>query len=379
MAQENAMDVFSLMDRIESMSSEDIQKAATVQAHKALVSASTALQVNPWLIKPRVSDYEDGLEIKKGNHVYTVKDMVRMVTRTNRRPPANIGLIGPAGCGKTMTAYHIADRLNADTIRENQAVFEENKKLLAADKPLKDYIDLPFSIWHVSCHEASRSEDFTVNTKVTVVNGEASMEEIMGAALSAFTQGGLLIIEEYDMAPPGVWAEMHGIFEPSTEAVMFYANGPKQYIRHENFVVLATGNTRGRGENAVEFAGTQIQNQAFRSRFRWFPVSYLPKYVELNLLKGSGMREDVAVKMVDVASRIRTAVGNDEFNVEMSTRDLKNWCNETLDLADEAGFNSSTSVEDYWIGAVKPAAFPCFVWRMDDSDQIAVETYLDIV
>lgn len=379
MAQENAMDVFSLMDRIDSMKSEDIQKAAMVQAHKALVSASTALQANPWLIKPRVPDYVNGLEIKKGNHVYTVKDMVRMVTRTNRRPSANIGLVGPAGCGKTMTAYHIADCLNADIIRENQAVFEENKKLLTADKPLKDYAALPYPIWHVSCHEASRSEDFTVSTKVVVHNGEAAMEEIMGAALSAFTQGGVLIIEEYDMAPPGVWAEMHGIFEPSTEAVMFYANGPKQYIRHENFVVLATGNTRGRGENAVEFAGTQIQNAAFRSRFRWFPVSWLPNYVELNLLKDSGMREDVAVKMVRVAERIREAVNSDEFNVEMSTRDLKNWCNETLDLADEARFNSSTSIKDYWVGAVKPAAFPCFVWRMDDSDQVAVETYLDII
>jgi len=375
-------DVFSVMDQIKTVQPQSVFQAAQQQAQNKIVADSEALRTNPYLIERRVPNFEDGIAINQDGYVYGTKDFLRMLqpqhNRKNKRQ-YNIAFYGQAGTGKTALGYYLADLLNAQAIDENVETHKENLKRSAAGQDLLEYKALPYPIYHVSCHEASRSEDFTVSTKIVVKNGQTTMEEIRNAAVKAYSEGGILFIEEYDMAPPGVWAEMHDLLEPESKSVTYWANGYKEYHKHPNFLCIATGNTKGLGEAAVDFAGTQQQNKAFLSRFRWFEITYLPADTEIRILKDNGMRSDAAEKMVQVATRIRKAAKNDEFQIEMSLRDLISWGDEALDLAEVLGLDSSTSLVNYWERAVQPAAYPTFVNRAEETDIVGIQTYLKIV
>jgi len=372
--------VFSVMDRLSNLTPQSVLQAAQLQAQQQVVEGSGALKENPYLIERRVPFFEDGYAINHDGYNYGTKDFLRMmgVGRQVRRK-YNVAFYGPAGTGKTALGYHLADLLNGPTIDENAETHLQNLKLAEDGKELLPYKPLPYPIYHVSCHEASRSEDFTVTTKIVVKEGQTAMEEVRNAAIKAYTEGGILFIEEYDMAPPGVWAEMHDLLEPNSKSVTYWANGHKEYHRHPNFMCIATGNTKGLGEATVDFAGSQQQNKAFLSRFRWFKIAYLPERAEIRILKENGMRSDVAEKMVLAANRIRKGTESEEFQIEMSLRDLLSWSDEALDLAEAQGLDSSTSLVNYWERAVQPAAYPTFVNRAEESDIVGIQTYLNIL
>jgi MoxR-like ATPase len=372
-----APDVFDLLNNLQGVQQADVHKLAKVQATKVVTAASKELQENPWLIEPRMPDYIDGMAIKAGSHTYSMQDVKRMILPRPGKRRVNVGFFGPAGTGKTAGAFFLSDLINMDTLDHNKAVYERNLEHAQKDEPLEDYKQLRFPLYHTSCHDGTRSEDLTIKPRFTVNdNGDTVMEMVMSDALTAYSKGGILIIEEWDMALPGVWSELHAMFEASSKSVMFQG---KQYVRHDDFVVLATGNTRGKGENDMAFAGTQVQNSAFQSRFRWFPVNYLPAHVEVDVLTKNGLRDDIADIMVECATKIRKAASDEEFTCEMSLRDLLSWGDEIIDLASDKGLDSSTPLQTYWSDAVEPASYPTFLWRMDEEEQIAVSNYLKIV
>jgi len=287
-------------------------------------------------------------------------------------------LVGPAGSGKSALAFHVVDMINKPTRLENQRIHAENIQFKANNKPLKPYLQLKYPMWHMSCHEATRSEDLTASTKVMVENGIAKSDEILGAALNAYTQGGILLIEEWDHAMPGVLSEIHQLIDGRTESVMFYCNGPKRYVRHPNFLgCIATSNSKGMGEANRNYAGTQMQNRAFRSRFGvTVDVPFLPQSVEVSVLMNLGLTNQMATKMVDVASKIRNASAiSHEFDMEISLRDLNHWEKTTLLFLTMAGLKPDATRA--WQEAIE-ASYPAFLSREDELTQAGVFKYINI-
>lgn len=373
-----AQDVFDILDQIQGVKAVDIKTHADRQVAKQVMGQKNLVD-NPRAIRWLAEGYQDVLKFKAGAYEYGVKDIVRLITPQNGKPRVYPVFFGPAGTGKSVLVKRIRDILNHDTIVENQDIFERNKSHALQGEDLEEYKPLPYPLYDVQCHEATRSEDLTVSTRITVENNQAVMETVINAALKAYTQGGILNLEEWDVAMPGVWSELNGILEPSNETVTFYANGPKQYVRHPDFLCIASSNTKGRGEASAAYGGTTIQNNAFRSRFVWFPVGWMPSHAEGKILREKGVRSDVATKMVDVAAKIRQQVEQGNLDVELSIRVLLTWAHAATDLANEAGYDSSTPIGFYWKNCVQPAAYPSFVWQMEPEEQVAVENYLNLV
>ena len=373
-----AQDPFDILDQLQGVNVEDIAKHADTQVTKQVLNSSDLI-ANPRLVRFLAPDFLDVLKFKAGSKDYTVTDVIRMITPKANKPRVYPVFFGPAGTGKSVLIKFLRDCLNKDVILENQATFERNKAHAQAGEELEEYTPLPYPLFDVQCHEATRSEDLTVTTRITVQENQSVMEEVMNAALTAYTTGGILDIEEWDVAMPGVWSELNGMLEPSNDSVMFYANGPKQYVRHEKFICTASSNSKGRGEASVQYGATIKQNNAFRSRFSWFPVGWMPHDAEVKILTSKGVREDVADKMVKAAGKIRQAVERDELDVELSIRVLVAWASEAMDLAEEAGYDASTPLGFVWSNTVQPAAYPSFVWQMEDDEQIAIEEYLKLV
>jgi MoxR-like ATPase len=373
-----AQSAFDILDALQGVQASDIESHADKQVTNQVLNSSD-LVVNPRLVRFLAPDFLDVISFKAHTFEYGVKDIVRMITPQAGKPRVYPVFFGPAGTGKSVLVKYIYDQMNKDVILANKATLERNKVHAQAGEPLEEYAPLPYPLYDVQCHEATRSEDLTLTTRIVVREGEAVMEEVMNAALKAYTQGGILDLEEWDVTLPGVWSELNGILEPSNDTVMFYANGPKQYVRHENFVCVASSNTKGRGENSVAYGATTKQNNAFRSRFMWFPVGWMPAGAEIKILCDKGVRRDVAEKLVFCAGKIRAAVQRSELDVELSIRVLIAWAYEAQAIARQAGYNDSTPIGFVWKNSVQPAAYPSFIWQMEDEEQIAVAEYLNIV
>jgi len=365
----NAMD---LLKQIQNVDESSIKVQAELQAK---VFAKEVEPEDPHLLHPYERNYVTGVEIKTPNGKGVTPASLASMLKDYQ---VNLCLVGPAGSGKSALGFHVVDLVNDYTRKENALIRAKNIKLKAAGEELEPYVQLKYPLWHVSCHEATRSEDLTVSTKVMVENGIAKSDEILGAALSAYTQGGILVIEEPDHSMPGVTSEIHQLLDGRTESVMFYANGPKRYVKHPNFLgCIATQNSKGMGEAARNYAGTQMQNRAFRSRFGFtVEVPFLPSSVEIQVLEKLGLPTGMAQKMVGIANRIRQAASvSKEFDMEFSLRDLKHWGKATLMFCEGAGIKPDA--HRAWDEALN-ASYPAFLSREDELTQQGVFKYVNI-
>lgn len=105
----------------------------------------------------------------------------------------------------------------------------------------------------------------------------------------------------------------------------------------------------------------------------------MPEHAESKILRDKGVRSDVAGMMTESAAKIRQQVEQGNLDVELSIRVLLTWAQISMDIANKAGYDASTPIGFYWKNCVQPAAYPSFVWQMEDDEQIAIEEYLKLV
>ena len=131
--------------------------------------------------------------------------------------------IGPAGTGKSVACMAIAYALGA-----------------------------PALIYEAS--EGSQSEDMMGGYKPSE-DKDKQYEHYKGLALKAFTEGYILIINEFNFAPVG----LQSLFNQFTDDTPVIEVDGVTYERHPNFVVFLTINPG--------YKGTEPMNQALKSRF----------------------------------------------------------------------------------------------------------------
>jgi cobaltochelatase CobS len=161
---------------------------------------------------------------------------------------------------------------------------------------------------------------------------DGSTHWVDGAVTEAVKYGAVFAWDEWDVTPPEISMGLQWLLED--EGKLFLKEMPgstteKQIIPHENFRIVAIGNTQGQGDESGAHAGTNVQNSATLDRFGTAVyIDYLRPDIEEKMLKNKF--KDINVKavkeLVKLANLIRTGYKASQFSLTMSPRSLFSIC-----------------------------------------------------
>lgn len=161
--------------------------------------------------------------------------------------------------------------------------------------------------------------DFVGVTQVTIdeKTGQAVTTFRDGLLIQAMLNGGVLLVDEVSVAPPGVLMALQAVLERSGGDVdsvwrdggswcsyINTENGGEVIHAHPRFRIAVTDNTNGQGDATGAYSGTNVMNEAFRSRFtQWLRKDYPAQSVWIKILtnKVRGLSKNDATRIVQVA------------------------------------------------------------------------------
>lgn len=170
---------------------------------------------------------------------------------------------------------------------------------------------------------------------------EGTMSWNHGPAGELGLGGGILLVDEWETAPPEVTMALQYILEDDGKIFLRDMPGTsneKTIDPHQWFRLVMTGNTLGQGDTTGAHAGTQVQNSATLDRFQTvIHHGYLSEDHEKALIKKHVPSIDDAVvdRMVKVAHHVRGAYAKDSISLTMSPRTLVNWARKVEFWGDE--------------------------------------------
>tara|TARA_A100001201_G_scaffold71889_1_gene65716 strand:+ start:134 stop:1366 length:1233 start_codon:yes stop_codon:yes gene_type:complete len=149
-----------------------------------------------------------------------------------------------------------------------------------------------------------------------------------GPVVEAMRNGAVLLLDEIDLGSSKIMClqpvlEGKGVFIKKTGEWVTPAKG---------FTVVATANTKGKGDNDGRFIGTNVMNEAFLDRFDWtLEQEYATKAVEKRILikkmeKFGHVDKDFAEYLVKWAEITRKAFSEGAVDEIITTRRLENIC-----------------------------------------------------
>ncbi len=199
-------------------------------------------------------------------------------------------LSGPSGCGKTETIEHICAVSNRDYFRTNITYQTDEDDLIGG---------------------------------IRLENGSTTFNK--GPVISALEAGGVLLLDELDLASPMLIMCLQSILEG--KGYLIKKTG--EWVQPaEGFQVFATANTKGIGDDTGSFVGTQILNEAFLERF---PITFECDYPEMSIekkilttvLKSYNVRNDILITAVlNFAKKVRETHKTGRIDHTISTRRL---------------------------------------------------------
>lgn len=110
-----------------------------------------------------------------------------------------------------------------------------------------------------------------------LVNGDTIWED--GPITYAMRNGIPVLADELDAANPKILFELQSVMEGNG---VFLKKIKEMVFPEDGFQVIATGNTKGRGDMTGDFAGVNILNKAFLDRFHASLTFYPPTEKEMN-------------------------------------------------------------------------------------------------
>lgn len=155
-----------------------------------------------------------------------------------------------------------------------------------------------------------------------------------GAVTEAVKYGAVFAWDEWDVTPPEISMGLQWLLEDNGKLFLKEMPGDtvdKQILPHENFRLVAIGNTQGQGDENGAHAGTNVQNSATLDRFGTAVfVDYLAPSVEekmiINRFKDT-ISKKAAKELVKLANLIRQAYKANQFSLTVSPRSLFSICN----------------------------------------------------
>jgi len=143
-----------------------------------------------------------------------------------------------------------------------------------------------------------------------------------GPVTKAYRDGFILLLDEIDAFPPEVQFCLYGVLDG--KPLVLAENGNEVVKPHDNFRVVATGNTQGRGDDSGMYAGTNVLNRALLNRFRpWYHVEYPTENTYRTIIKREGVSDDVAKVVARLAKELNTAFMNGTLTETFSLRDAR--------------------------------------------------------
>jgi len=159
-----------------------------------------------------------------------------------------------------------------------------------------------------------------------LVAGETKF--VYGPVVEAMQRGAVLLLDEIDLGSSKIMClqpvlEGKGIFIKKTGEWISPAAG---------FTIVATANTKGKGDNDGRFIGTNVMNEAFLDRFDWtMEQEYATRKTEKRILikkmeKFGHVDEDFAEHLTSWAEITRKAFAEGAIDEIITTRRLENIC-----------------------------------------------------
>jgi MoxR-like ATPase len=200
-------------------------------------------------------------------------------------------LTGLSGCGKTETIEHICAVAQREYFRLN-VTFETNEDDMIGGMRLKD--------------------------------GNTLVEK--GPVLAAMEAGGILLLDEIDLASPMLIMCLQSILEG--KGYLMKKTG-EWVMPKDGFQIFATANTKGTGDSTGAFVGTQVLNEAFLERFPvtmecGYPDAETEKKILTNVAKYFKIEntENLIKALVQFAADARKSHENGMIEHTISTRRL---------------------------------------------------------
>jgi cobaltochelatase CobS len=153
-----------------------------------------------------------------------------------------------------------------------------------------------------------------------------------GAVTEAVKYGAVFAWDEWDVTPPEISMGLQWLLEDDGKLFLKEMPGSttdKQIVPHENFRIVAIGNTQGQGDESGAHAGTNVQNSATLDRFGTAVyIDYLRPDIEETMLKNKfkDINSKAVKELVKLANLIRTGYKASQFSLTMSPRSLFSIC-----------------------------------------------------
>ena len=159
-----------------------------------------------------------------------------------------------------------------------------------------------------------------------LLKGETAF--VYGPVVEAMKCGGVLLLDEIDLGSSKIMClqpvlEGKGVFIKKTGEWITPAKG---------FTVVATANTKGKGDTDGRFVGTNVMNEAFLDRFDWtMEQEYATRKTETKILikkmeKFGNVDRDFADYLTRWAEITRKAYSEGAIDEIITTRRLENIC-----------------------------------------------------
>ena len=159
-----------------------------------------------------------------------------------------------------------------------------------------------------------------------LVNGDTKF--VYGPVVEAMRNGAVLLLDEIDLASSKIMC-----LQPVLEGKGVFVKKIGEWITPaEGFTIVATANTKGKGDVDGRFVGTNVLNEAFLDRFDWtMEQDYASRATETKILvkkmeKYGKVDEDFADYLTRWAEITRKAFKEGAIDEIITTRRLENIC-----------------------------------------------------